>query len=338
MKPKTMPKVAVLILNFNGRHLLFDCLSSLRKTRYPNFEAYIVDNGSVDGSLEYASEVFPWAKQIPLLKNYGFCEAYNRASELVDSDLLLFLNNDVKIAEADWLENMVNVLLANSKVAAVGARLLLADSPETIENVGGSFLRWQGGRRIGYCEKNDSKFSKPLEPFYVSGAALLIKRQTFFMAGCFDSKMFAFSEDLDLCWRLRLMGFKIVYCPKAAIIHKCSASFKRSPQSFYLSHRNFLRASIKNYSPGNMIKHLPPLFTISMIFGFAVAILSGKGDFLMSVLKSTWFNLLNLNSTLKARQFVQNKRQVQDSVVFAGSEVNNIERVSEILKKLELFN
>jgi GT2 family glycosyltransferase len=335
---KKTPKVTILVLNYNGKHLLNECITSLRKTTYPNIEVIIIDNGSTDGSTKYLATLFPWVKIIPLDKNYGFCLAYNIASQLVKSEFLLFLNNDVTIGNSDWLDYMVNVILNSPAVGAVGAKQLIATQKEIVENVGGSLLRWQGGKRIGFGEKDQHQYDKAvLEPFYISGSALLIKRELFVQAGGFDSEMFAYAEDLDLCWRLRLMGYKMKSCYESVIFHKSSSSFKNSFKSLYLSNRNFTRASIKNYSTINLLKHLPLLLMISGFFGVSAMMLTKNRAFLLSILKSTFHNIWNLGSTVKERQIVQHKRKVDDTEVFAGVEVGNIESISIITQKLEVF-
>lgn len=340
MKPMlngVIPKVAVMILNFNGKHLLYDCLHSLKQTSYSNYEVYVIDNGSNDESIAYVSRLFPEVKTISFKKNHGFCEGYNKASRLVDAEYMLFLNNDVIIGNPDWLTQMMKMILRDN-VGVVGGKLLMAQQKETIENVGGSMLRWQGGIRLGFGEKDLHQYdNSSIDPFCVSGAAFLIKREVFMTLGGFDSEMFAYSEDFDLCWRLRLLGYSIKYCPDAIIFHKASASWKKSMSSLYLSHRNFVRSSIKNYSTANLIKHLPPLLMMSFLFGLFATLLSRNKNFLLSIAKSICYNLLNINSTFRARQFVQHNRKISDNLLFDDFNVRNFEDITTIIKKSRVF-
>ena len=137
-------KVAILVLNYNGNTILNDCISSLRKTIYSNLEIFVIDNGSTDNSTESVDRVFPEIKLICFDENLGFCEAYNKASKEVDADYLLFLNNDITVSNPNWLEEMVKLILGNSQIGVVGAKLLLPSNLNLIENVGGDICKWQG--------------------------------------------------------------------------------------------------------------------------------------------------------------------------------------------------
>jgi GT2 family glycosyltransferase len=332
------PRVAILVLNFNGKQLLRECLDSLRKTSYGNFEVLVVDNGSTDGSQSYLKESFPWAKLIALDQNYGFCGGYNIASRLVKSEFLLFINNDIATADSGWLDHMVETILSLPNIAVVGAKQLIASKKDTIENVGGSFFRWQGGSRIGFGELDKHQYDDvEVEPFYISGAALLIRRELFLQCGGFDPKMFAYGEDLDLCWRLRIMGFQMRSSPKSVLLHKSSASFKKSLKSLYLSNRNLIRASIKNYSIANLLRTLPFLLSITVAFGFGASVSSKKTYFLLSITKSLWFNLKNFPSSINSRQLMQAQRKVNDKEVFEKTYSGNLENLSTISNKLKVF-
>jgi len=335
--PTHNPQVAVMVLHHNGQKILYDCVSSLKKTTYTNYDVYVIDNASTDKSVNSVQQSFPWVKLIQFDKNYGFCQGYNKASEKIDAEYLLFLNNDVTILNSNWLDRMVEVAQGRN-VGAVGSKLLLYSDPKKIENVGGILYKWQGGTRVGFGEKDDKQYDElTLDPFYVSGASLLIKRDLFIKAGGFDDEMFAYSEDLDLCWRLRLMGLEIKFCPDAILFHKASASWKKSMKALYLSHRNFVRASLKNYSRMNLLKNIPPLLLTSLLFGLFATLFSRNVTFLLTMIKSIGHNLLNFSSTLESRKFVQSNRRVRDQTVFRGSQNGNIESVSAIKEKLAVF-
>ena len=336
--PEQNPKVAILILNYNGQKILSDCIISLKKTSYPNFEVYVIDNGSTDDSTACIEKNFQWVKLIKLDKNYGFCQAYNKASKIIHSEYLLFLNNDITTPFADWLAQMMNAGREEPNIGAVGAKLLFFSNLEIIENVGGTLHKWQGGTRLGFEEKDNGQYDQHYSvPFYVSGACLLIRRELFIRAGGFDSEMFAYSEDLDLCWRLRLMGYEIKFCPQAVLYHRLSASWKKSLKSLYLSHRNFIRASLKNYSLSNLLKNIPPLVVVSLCFGLFGTIQSRNKTFLLTMIKAVWHNVIHCRSTLKARIAVQSKRRVNDDTILKKLQKNYIENISAINRKLEVF-
>jgi GT2 family glycosyltransferase len=256
----------------------------------------------------------------------------------VKSEFLLFINNDIATADSGWLDHMVETILSSPNIAVVGAKQLIASKKDTIENVGGSFFRWQGGSRIGFGELDKHQYDDAeVEPFYISGAALLIRRELFLQCGGFDPKMFAYGEDLDLCWRLRIMGFQMRSSPKSVLLHKSSASFKKSLKSLYLSNRNLIRASIKNYSIANLLRTLPFLLSITVAFGFGASVSSKKTYFLLSITKSLWFNLKNFPSSINSRQLMQAQRKVNDKEVFEKTYSGNLENLSTISNKLKVF-
>jgi hypothetical protein len=338
MRTEHKPKVAILILNWNGKNLLKYCLGSLKNTLYPNYEIWVIDNGSSDGSIEYVSQNFPHVNIISYNENLGFSKAYNKAARLIKADYLLFLNNDVIVKNPDWLDEMMQIILSNPRVGVVGAKLLIANNSDFIENVGGTIYLWQGGTRIGFNEKDIGQYnSTPINLFYVSGAALLIKKELFLKVGGFDEEMFAYSEDLDLCWRLKLMNYEIKYCPKAVLLHISSASWKKSKLSLYLSHRNFLRALIKNYSAGMLIKEIIPFLLISIAFALVSSILVKDIYFLTAIIRSIGYNILHLDSTLKYRKIVQSRRLLKDDVVLSAVKRQKVESISIIIRKIKSF-
>ena len=327
-----------MILNYNGREILLNCVSSLEKTSYTNFDIFVIDNASTDDSITRLRKFFPQVKIIQFDKNYGFCQAYNKASKIVDADYFLFLNNDITIVNSDWLSKMVKTIISEPLIAAVGSKLLLFDDSKILDNIGGTVYKWQGGVRIGFGEEDKNQYDKvPINPFYVSGASLLITKKLFLDVGGFDSEMFAYSEDLDLCWRLRLLGYKIQSCPHAVLLHRLSASWKKSVKSLYLAHRNFLRASIKNYSKKNLVKQIPPFLITSIFFGLFASLLSKNIAFLLSIGKSIFSNLFNLPSALNARKIVQKKRRISDNILFKDAPTQGFEPITKIVQKSRSF-
>ncbi len=332
-------RVAILVLNFNGKDFLPECLTSLQMTKWPN-RIYLVDNASSDGSVDFVEKNFQHVRVIQHSSNYGFCEGYNRAVGSVEEDYILLLNNDTVVENPDWLGNMMRPLLFDNRVAVVGAKLLDYHQREILDAVGGTVLRWIGiGVRLGAGERDLGQYDNPpVEPFCVLGAALLMKRILFAKAGGFDPLMFAYSEELDLCWRLRLMGFKVKYCPRATVLHHASGSWSRKNRlKFYLASRNFLRACLKNYSATSLVREIPPYLTVNLLGAVTGSIVTRNPGFYTTLFRSLRWNLANLSTTLRERLFIQSQRVVDEREVLEAMGNQRVGSLKVVLAQLRQY-
>ncbi len=311
------PRVAVLILNFNGIDWLKTCLPSVMRSSYTNFTVYVIDNGSTDGSQDFVRTRFPAVRLIPFQTNLGFAEAYNHAVAEVDAEYVLFLNNDTSILTRNWIELLVERLEMNSDIAAVGCKLVTMKNPGVLDSVGVMGIKyWRGFVDIGKYERDRGQYDDPtITPFSLCGAAMLVRKKNFDLVGGFDSKFFAYVEDVDLSWRLRLRSFKLVYEPAARVAHYYSGSRETSnldPEKLYLSHRNVLRAILKNCgsSLGWALRNYF-LYTLLLTMGF-VPLEPRKTAAMM---KGVLWNLRNLRSTFVSRLRVQGTRGIPEEEV-----------------------
>ncbi len=333
------PTAAILVLNFNGKHFLGDCFRSLEKTRWPN-TVYLVDNGSTDGSVDHVMVEFPYVKIIQHDGNYGFCEGYNRAVTQVDEKYVLLLNNDTEVVDSEWLGNMMAVALADEKVGVVGAKLVSREDIRVLDAVGGKVWRWGGiGVRIGAGEQDKGQYDNPpIEPFCVLGAAMLIKRDLFIESGGFDPAMYAYSEELDLCWRLRLRGYSVKYSPGAVIRHHSSGSWSRMKVlKLYLSSRNFLRSCLKNYSWWSLLREIPPLLAISFLGTLMASVVARNPRISMSTLRGIAWNLVNLRGTFRERIVVQRGRVADEKRIIEAMGDTPMANIRSVLNHLSLL-
>lgn len=262
---KKQPFCSVIVLNFNGKRFLDDCFKSLRKINYPRkrYEVIMADNGSRDGSVEFVKKKFSWVKVLQLDKNYGFAEGNNRAIEKAKGDYLIFLNNDTKVDE-NWLTELINVANRNKKIGVCGSKVL----DETLDAVVG-----EGRLNILSMPEIRSKHDTESECFFVSGTSLLIKRTALRkLKYCFDPSFFAYFEDVDLCWRARLLGYRVFYVPQSVVLHKGSGttktSKKRSIMKFY-HYRNKIWTFKKNSRfPLTQIFMVPVLITTLIMISY----------------------------------------------------------------------
>lgn len=318
-------KVAIIILSYNGRQYLPDCLSSLAKINYPkdNFKIIIIDNASNDGSVDYIKENFPEITLIANEKNLGFAGGNNVGINYAISqgfDYIYLLNQDT-VVKADFLKEAVKVAESDDKIAAVQSKLLYFSNKGKINSWGNEIhflgFGWTGGNL------EDDKIKQNQEITYASGAASLWKIEALKEIGLFDEKLFAYHEDLDLCWRARLMGYKIMLAAGSVVYHKYE--FSRSIKKYYFMERNRYIVMLQNYK-------WPTLFLIGPVMD-----LMEIGLFLFS-LKSGWwrekikvykylFQGKNLEKIFATRRKIQKERKVKDKEIvkhFVG-EIKNQE-------------
>ena len=231
------PYVSVIVLNYNGKHLLDDCFSSLDKTDYPKdkLEIVMVDNGSTDDSAKYVKRTYPFVKIVSIYPNSGVVGGNNAGvKKVLDSkrvDYVVLLNNDVVVYK-NWLIEMVKFAERKNEVSVCGPVVFNTD--KSIQSMGGDvdflgtphLLKHKKGRTSG-------------EVFFVSSCCILIKRKVIEELEYFlDSSYFAYYDEIDLCWRIRLLGYKIACVYNSKIIHKGSVTTKRSGLYIMFHYKN----------------------------------------------------------------------------------------------------
>ncbi len=247
-----MSKVAVVILNYNGEEMLGRFLPSVVGNS-PGADIVVADNASTDGSVAFVKENFPSVKIVLLDRNYGFAGGYNRALEKVAADYVLLLNSDVEVTPG-WLEPLVALLDADSSIVACQPKILDFKRKTHFEYAGaaGGFIDRYGypycrGRLFDTVEEDKGQYDVPCDIFWATGAALLVRAAAYRAAGGLDECFFAHMEEIDLCWRLRSRGYRIVCEPRSVVYHVGGATLSAgNPQKTYLNFRNNLLMLYKN--------------------------------------------------------------------------------------------
>jgi len=255
----TFPEVSVSIVNLNGERYLKDCLDSLKELNYPKdkLEVIVVDNGSTDKSLNIIRENYPLVKIIENRKNMGFAYANNQAARAAKGEYIAFLNNDTRV-DKNWLIELLRPIYMDKEIVASGSKVLSIDGKK-IDFVGG-MINFEGkGFQIDYGipVENDNYEGYMFLPF-VNGGAMMIDREVFLDAGGFDEDFFAYYEDVDLGWRLWVLGYKVVFAPKSIVYHHhhgTSKAFSEDKLRF-LKERNSLYSVFKNYDDNNLARVL----------------------------------------------------------------------------------
>jgi GT2 family glycosyltransferase/glycosyltransferase involved in cell wall biosynthesis len=256
---RSLPAVSVIVLNHNGQSYLDDCLSSLSRLDYPpdKLEIVLADNGSTDASLAWVHDRFPAVHILPFERNLGFCAGYNRAIAECDATHVALLNNDMRV-EPDWLLQLVAALQDEADTVCAGSKILSWDGA-TLDFAGHEFSPLGHASSIGHGSTDQTAHDKQRYLLAASAGAMLIDRQAFIDAGGFDESYFAYYEDLDLGWRLWILGHTVVFAPKAVAYHRHFGTSSRipAPKIAYLYERNTLSTIIKNYDQPYLDKVLP---------------------------------------------------------------------------------
>jgi len=257
---KFFPEVAVIVLNHNGKKFLDDCFNSIRLTTYSNYRIYLLDNASTDDDVTYVRSTFPEVHIIQNSENNGFCAAYNLAFTQCTGKYFLCLNNDVKV-KPDWLTHLVNVAEEDDMIAALQPKIVSFFDEHKFEYAGSSggmmdiygfpFLR---GRVFDTIEDDNGQYDDISDIFWSCGAACFIRASVLKEIGIFDETIVHHMDEIDLNWRMHLMGYKVKVVPQSIILHYGGATIQQqSFKKMYWNHRNSLYLLLKNYGIKNAI-------------------------------------------------------------------------------------
>lgn len=251
-------KISIIIPNYNGQKYLGDCIDSLHRLNFPrdNYEIIVVDNASSDNSCEFIFSTYPDVVLIRAGKNLGFASGCNLGIKHSSGEYIVLLNNDTAV-DPDWLNELVAVADRDEDAAIVGSKLLFKHNPHVIQNAMSYLSNSGDGGDVGSYQPDEGQYDTTREVMAVCGASMLIKRTLIEEIGALDEDFFAYYEDLDLCYRTRLYGKKIVFAAKSVVYHVHAAtSGEWSPFFTFLVLRNKLLIHLKNSHAGFLLKVL----------------------------------------------------------------------------------
>ncbi len=309
IEPKKInPEIAIVILNFNGRDWLAKFLPDVIKYKLDHAKIIIADNFSTDDSVAFLNKNFGNDIEIITLpENTGYAGGYNEALKMIQADYFLLLNSDVSVTE-NWMNPLLEVMEADYNVAICQPKILSFDEPTKFEYAGGAggWLDILGypfckGRVLGHIENDLGQYDYPSEIFWASGAAFMIRAPLFKAIGGFDANYFAHMEEIDLCWRVKRAGFKVMVVPDAIIYHVGGGTLDYdSPKKVYLNFRNSLYTLMKNEPITHLLWKIPARFILD---GFAAILYLVTKDrhFVMSILKAHISFYKNFRRVLQKR-------------------------------------
>ncbi len=260
-----LPRVAIVILNWNGRHHLAGCFESLAALDYPReaFEVILIDNGSDDGSVEEVRGRHTWVRLEVNPRNVGFSAGCNQGARLAeDAELLVFLNNDMRV-EPSFLRTLVAPIVRGRCVATTG-RMMSWDG-EVLNSAGGGMNFHGIGIQRGINQPLEEAYTRPRRSLFACGGAMAMDAAVFEELGGFDEEFFAYYEDVDLGWRSWVQGYEVHYVPDAVCYHHHSSTSRRVPveRLRVLQVRNPLLACFKNYDDANLQRILPAMIALA---------------------------------------------------------------------------
>lgn len=336
-----MAKLSIVILNWNGISFLKKFFPEVvRTSNIPGVEVVVADNGSSDESVAWLKATYPEVKIVELDKNYGFTGGYNKALREVEAEYYLILNSDVNPTEG-WLEPMIMLMDQRPEVAACMPKILSYNHPTYFEYAGaaGGFIDRFGfpfcrGRILSKVEQDTGQYNTQCEIFWATGACMMVRASTFKEAGGFDEFFFAHMEEIDLCWRLKNLGYTIMFVPDSTVYHVGGGTLpNNNPRKLFFNYRNNLILLVKNLPSGLLVTTL--FFRIFMDMASAIVfLLTGKVGFFTAIIKAYWdFYKHSIYYKRLRKELAHPRRNTLHKQIFRGSIVYDF-----FLKKKKIFS
>ena len=312
-----MKKIAVVILNWNGKNFLDDLLPTLVQHTPPEVDIVVGDNASSDNSVEFLKQNYPQIQIIQNDKNYGFAEGYNRVLNKVKADYFVLLNSDVEVTP-NWIEPVIDMMEADDDIAICQPKLLSFYNRDTFEYAGGAggYIDKYGypfcrGRLFTTLEKDNGQYDDACEIFWATGAAMFVKAKVWKQLGGLDGDFFAHMEEIDFCWRAKNGGYKVYYCPQSVVYHIGGGTLPpSSPFKTFLNFRNNFSLLFKNLQK----RQLTYVFPIRILMDWVAALKflsEKKPKEFTAVMKAHW-DFYRQIPTLKHKRKKINQRKVSN--------------------------
>ena len=318
-------RIAVVILNWNGKKFLERFLPSLLANSSKEGDVIVADNASTDDSVEYLKSNFPTIRIIQHNKNYGFAQGYNLALSQVEADYYILLNSDIEVTP-NWIQPVIDLMESDESIAACQPKIRSFTEPQKFEYAGaaGGFIDKYGypfcrGRMFLSIEEDNGQYDDSIEIFWATGACMFVKADLFHKFGGLDDDFFAHMEEIDFCWRLKNEGYKIMYCPTSVVYHIGGGTLpKISWKKTYLNFRNNCILLYKNLPDNLLLEVFAKRLILDGIAATKFLITAGFKDF-FAVSKAHFSFYGSLRKTRQKRKKIkqgQVKNIYQKNIVF----------------------
>lgn len=301
-------KCSIVILNYNGEEYLESYLPSISYSSNEHVDVVIVDNCSTDDSVDYVNEWHPEIRVVEYSKNYGFAEGYNKALKSIETEYTVILNNDVLVTE-NWLDPILKIMDEDPKIAACQPKIRSLSEPTKFEHAGaaGGYLdtlayAFCKGRILDHVETDEGQYNENTEVFWASGAAMVVRTDLFNKLGGFDHSYFAHYEEIDLCWRMKRAGYKIMSINESVVYHLGGGTLPyESSKKIYLNFRNSLTTYIKNEQ--GALKYPKFIFRLVLDGGASVVLfVQGQWNAIPTIIRAHWFVFMNIVHIFKTKR------------------------------------
>ncbi len=321
MTPARPPLFSIIVVNYNGLSFLKGCFDSLLGTTYPSVEILMVDNGSTDGSVPFVERNYPQVKLIKSPTNLSYSGGNNLGIRHASGDYIVLLNNDTEVTPG-WLEPLAEEFASDRTIAACQPKILMMTDRSSFEYSGaaGGYMDWFGypflrGRIFDVIEQDHGQYQNQVDLFWTSGAAMAIRKSVLDEIGLLDEDFVLHMEEIDLCWRMHLMGYRLRARPDAVIYHFGGGTLGRDQVAkLYYNIRNSIFMLLKNVSARRLFWVLPIRSLLDLAFLF-------KSLFTLDVKRAAavpaayaWL-LIHLRLILKKRREIQRRRTVSDMAI-----------------------
>jgi GT2 family glycosyltransferase len=319
------PSVAIVILNWNGKKFLEQFLPSVLSSTYDNTAVIVADNASSDDSVNFVTTRYPQVRIIKNAENEGFAKGYNTALRQVNSDYYVLLNSDVEVTPG-WIEPIISLMESDTSIAACQPKLLAHHDKTKFEYAGacGGWIDRFGypfsrGRVFDNCEVDTGQYDTAEPCFWASGAALFIRAAVYHQLGGLDEYFFAHQEEIDLCWRVQLAGYKVFVQPASVVYHVGGGTLpKGNSKKVYLNFRNNLVMLAKNL-PAVAWWKIPLRMLLDAVAAWK-GLLAGDSGYFVAIAKSHVGFFVWL-VTKKNRAFMPLQRSKPVAGIWQGSVV-----------------
>lgn len=311
-----MTKTAVVILNYNGEAMLRKYMPTLIEFTQRDASIIVADNASTDGSLTYLRTCHPEVEIIELSKNWGFADGYNKALQQVQAEYYILLNSDIEVTH-NWLRPLIEYMDSHENVAACQPKLLSERNKQAFEYAGacGGYIDRYGypfcrGRIFDTVEDDNGQYDNNEKIFWATGAALFIRSKDYWAVGGLDGRFFAHNEEIDLCWRLRLMGRDIYCIPDSIVYHVGGGTLpKGNPMKTYLNFRNNLTMLYKNLPEKELGHVMRVRWALDYVAAFQTLIMNRNWKDFKAILKA------RRDFKRWKKDFEEDRRRIQNTAI-----------------------
>lgn len=322
-----MLKTAVVILNWNGKGFLEKFLPVLiENTNDPDTEIIIADNNSKDTSIEFLNNYYPTIRQIHFDQNYGFTGGYNRALKQIEAKYFVLLNSDIEVTSG-WLAPLIELLEKDEEIAACQPKIKAYHQKDQFEYAGaaGGFIDKYGypfcrGRILDTSEKDDHQYDEQIDVFWATGACLVVRADLYKELGGLDDDFFAHMEEIDFCWRLKNLGYRIVCNPDSTVYHVGGGTLPNtSPFKLYLNFRNNLFLLYKNLPAGSLFSILFARMILDGVSAFIFLTKLSFASFRSVLMAHVHFYQSLKKLRIKRKKLLHHKVAYQHAQIYPGS-------------------